>query len=135
MRQRLEDSVAGKDHVKRGPGGYVDIEFLAQFLSLGQDPENLPAGVPIRHTLARLAVNGRISARALRECGQALDILRQVEARMRLETGHAISHLPSEAQQRQRFARIAGYDSREAMDRALYFAREHARRWFEEYVG
>lgn len=134
MRQRLEDSVAGKDHVKRGPGGYVDIEFLVQFLSLGRSPESIPAGAPIRHGLARLASMGLISVRALRECGEALDILRQVEARMRLETGHAISHLPNEEGQRRRFARIAGYDSLEAMDRALFFAREHARQWFDCYV-
>jgi glutamine synthetase adenylyltransferase len=35
MRQRLEDSVKGTDHVKRGHGGYVDIEFIAQFGLLG----------------------------------------------------------------------------------------------------
>lgn len=40
MRQRLEASV-GPDHLKRGTGGYVDIEFITQYLSLvtDQDPD------------------------------------------------------------------------------------------------
>ncbi|MBN8225862.1 MAG: DNA polymerase III subunit gamma/tau, partial [Xanthomonadales bacterium] len=36
MRGRLEQSVAGEDNLKRGPGGYVDAEFIAQALVLGR---------------------------------------------------------------------------------------------------
>ena len=38
MRGRLEASV-GPNHLKRGPGGYVDVEFITQYLSLVTDPE------------------------------------------------------------------------------------------------
>ncbi|TVR12402.1 MAG: bifunctional [glutamate--ammonia ligase]-adenylyl-L-tyrosine phosphorylase/[glutamate--ammonia-ligase] adenylyltransferase [Planctomycetota bacterium] len=35
MRHRLQHSVEQRDHVKRGPGGYVDVEFLVQFGLMG----------------------------------------------------------------------------------------------------
>lgn len=134
MRRRLEDSVAGRDHLKRGPGGYVDIEFAVQFLSLGRDPADLPAGGSTAETLRALARLGAVSPAALDECLLALDVLRRVENRMRLMDGKAVSSIPTEHEARQRFARCAEYPDRQAMDLELHVARERARRWYDALV-
>ncbi len=134
MRGRLEGSVAGRDHVKRGPGGYVDLEFLAHYCCLGLDPTQLPAGASIAATIARLGQLGILSTLAVKECCGALRVLRGLEARMRLDAGHAISHLPTETGARARLARVAGYPDLASMDRELHLARERARAWFDRLV-
>jgi glutamate-ammonia-ligase adenylyltransferase len=134
MRLRLEQSVSGRDHLKRGWGGYVDIEFLAFYLSLGCDPDVLPAGAAVIETLECLADLGRIPAIAAQECSESLLFLRQIEARMRLMDGEAISSLPVEDAPRKRFARCAGFETTEEMNLALHVARERARYWFDALV-
>jgi glutamate-ammonia-ligase adenylyltransferase len=131
MRSRLEESVSGRDHLKRGWGGYNDIEFLAFYQSLGCRPEDLPASAPVDRTLQVLGELGRIPPAAVVDCRAALAFLRGIEARMRLMEGRAISSLPVDAAARRRFARCAGFSGTETMDLSLHLARERARRWFD----
>ncbi len=134
MRQRLEDSVAGRDHVKRGRGGYVDHEFIAHYLSFGVDRAALPAGLAIAESLHRLAGLGRISGEAAEELIEGLVLLRFVEARMRLTAGKAVSSLPTEPGARERLARRCGFSAVTELDLALHLARESGRRWFDRLV-
>lgn len=134
MRARLEDSVAGRDHLKRGWGGYTDIEFLAFYRSLGCDGADLPAGAPVVDTLARLAQLGRIPPAAAEQGAAALIFLRQLEARMRLMDGEATSSIPVDPDARLRFARCAGFATVAVLDRELHRAREQARYWFDTLV-
>ncbi|HYE03967.1 MAG TPA: bifunctional [glutamate--ammonia ligase]-adenylyl-L-tyrosine phosphorylase/[glutamate--ammonia-ligase] adenylyltransferase [Planctomycetota bacterium] len=134
MRKRLEESVAGRDHVKRGPGGYVDHEFIAHFLSFGVDRAALPAGLTVGDSIRRLAELGRMSAEAAEELVEGLVLLRFVEARMRLTAGKAVSSLPTEPAARERLARRCGFSALAELDLALHLARESGRRWFDRLV-
>ena len=134
MRRRLEESVAGRDHLKRGWGGYVDHEFIAQHRCLGLPPAALPPGTPIAGMFARLAELGRLPAEAANELTRSLRLLRFAEARMRLSAGKAISSLPTDAPSRTRIAKLCAYPDLASFDLALHLAREGARAWFDRLV-
>ena len=134
MRHRLEQSVAGRDHVKRGWGGYVDIEFIAQFLSLGLDPAQVPQPAGTVACLQRLAELGRIPAEAAPQLIQDLRFLRFVEGRMRLWVGKAVSSLPTDAAARAMLAKRCHQPDLESFDLAMHLARERARRWFDRLI-
>jgi [glutamine synthetase] adenylyltransferase / [glutamine synthetase]-adenylyl-L-tyrosine phosphorylase len=134
MRQRLEESVAGRDHLKRGWGGYVDHEFIAQFLCLGLSPEQLPVGSDTEMMLRRLGELGRIPAIAVDELIPSLRTLRFIESRMRLAAGKAISSLPTNKDERTFLAKRAGYDELADFDLALHLARETGRKWFNQLI-
>jgi [glutamine synthetase] adenylyltransferase / [glutamine synthetase]-adenylyl-L-tyrosine phosphorylase len=134
MRQRLEASVAGRDHVKRGPGGYVDVEFIAQYRVLGCDPSTLPTDLGTIPTLRWLAAQGRIPPACVEPLTGALRLLRAVESRQRLATGRAVSALPTTPAERLGIARRCGHDSVQAFDAALQEARQVARAWFDRLI-
>lgn len=135
MRRRLEESVAGRDHVKRGWGGYVDVEFITQYHCLGLDSAQLPAVASTSACLTRLAELGRIPQRAALELISDLRTLRFIEGRMRLWVGKAVSSLPTDDLARQRLATRCHYSNRTEFDLALHLARERSRQWFTALVG
>jgi glutamate-ammonia-ligase adenylyltransferase len=135
MRRRLEDSVAGRDHVKRGWGGYVDHEFIAQFLSLGLDPSQMPIGCATEEMLARLGDLGRIPLAGVEELTISLHTLRFAEARMRLAAGKAISSLPTEEDRRTLLARRCDFTDLASFNLSLHVARETGRRWFDRLLS
>ncbi|MFW5846292.1 MAG: hypothetical protein ACOCXJ_08700, partial [Planctomycetota bacterium] len=134
MRARLEQSVAGRDHLKRGYGGYVDIEFTVQYLSLQAGPQRLPPGLPVAESIAFLNDLGLLPDEAVEELGTALHLLRRVETRMRLAAGRAISSIPTDPVGRLRIARQSGFPDVDDMNRNLHHARERARGWFDRLV-
>nr|MBA3686206.1 hypothetical protein [Planctomycetota bacterium] len=134
MRRRLEESVAGRDHVKRGWGGYVDHEFIAHWLSFGVQPAELPIGASVADTLRRLGEIGRLPSEAVADLVRGLALLRGVEARMRLAAGKAISSIPTSAGERSELARRCQFASLADFDLALHDARQTGRRWFERLV-
>ncbi len=134
MRVRLEDSVAGRDHVKRGWGGYVDHEFIAQFVSLGLDPSQMPIGCATEDMIARLGDLGRIPLEAVEELTSSLHTLRFAESRMRLAAGKAISSLPKDTDERTLLARRCDYADLDAFNLSLHVAREIGRRWYDRLV-
>jgi glutamate-ammonia-ligase adenylyltransferase len=134
MRSRLEESVAGRDHVKRGWGGYVDHEFIAEYCCLGLPPGAMPIGIPIEDMLRQLGKLGRLPEEAPTSMISGLRVLRFAEARMRLSAGNAVSSLPTEPEPRARMARRCSYPDLGAFDLALHLARENARRWFSRLI-
>ncbi len=134
MRARLETSVAGRDHVKRGWGGYVDIEFIAQFHCLGLDPDQVPQPATTAACLKRLAELGRIPAEAVGELIADVHFLRFVESRMRLWVGKAVSSLPLDPVAREQLAKRCHQPDLAAFNLALHLARERARTWFQRLV-
>lgn len=134
MRGRLEASVAGRDHVKRGWGGYVDVEFIAQFRCLGLSPDQVPQPATTAACLRRLAELERIPTQAAHELIADLRFMRFVEGRMRLWVGKAVSSLPTDTPSRERLAKRCHLPDREAFDLALHLARERSRRWFNRLV-
>jgi glutamate-ammonia-ligase adenylyltransferase len=135
MRRRMQELAAGKEHVKLGPGGYVDAEFVAQLYSLGQPADDLPPGASIDHTLLALSTLEVLPLEAAVELGEGLRLLRLIEARMRLRDGGAGSVLPSEAEARELLAKRCGFEDAAALDAAVAETRKRLRSWFEELVG
>jgi glutamate-ammonia-ligase adenylyltransferase len=135
MRRRLEDSVAGRDHLKRGWGGYVDPEFIAQFLALGHPAEELPEPAGTAACLRGFADRGRIPGEAAEELIAGLNLLRFVESRMRLVLGKAVSSIPTEAAPRDALAKRCRFPDYQSLDAKLHAAREKNRRWFDRLIG
>lgn len=134
MRQRLEDSVAGRDHLKRGWGGYVDPEFIAQFLALGHPASELPDPAGTAACLHHFAKQGRITQAAADDLVKGLNLLRFVESRMRLVVGKAVSSIPTEAGPRDALAKRCRFPDYLALDAALHAARERNRYWFDRLL-
>ncbi len=134
MRKRMEESVADRDHLKRGPGGYVDIEFIAQYLSLRCLQGSLPAGMDIRSCLKYLSEQGCMKDEEAEALQEALRIMRGIEARMRLSAGRAISSIPTQQAERLALARRCGYPNDQQLDEKVKWAREVTRPLFETLI-
>lgn len=91
MRQRMEQSVAGTDHLKRGPGGTVDIEFAVQLLQM-REMERWPQlqNPSAFGALATIRELGLLPIEILDPLEQGFLMLRSVESCLRLadETPH-----------------------------------------------
>jgi len=100
------------EHVKLGPGGIREIEFVAQALQLargGRDP-----ALTERKTLRVLALLGErhlLPAEAVRELGAAYVFLRKVEHRLQYLDDAQRHELPEDAEDRSRLARMSGFSS------------------------
>ncbi len=85
MRRRLEDAAGPGDFIKRGRGGIVDVEFIAQTLQLihGRErPEVLSPNTPA--AIDRLARAELLSATAAAELLTSYQFLRWLETRLSL---------------------------------------------------
>jgi len=109
MRRRLEERSRGRD-VKRGFGGIVDIEFLADCLRLTHGHAKPAIRRP--GTMAALAAmrrEGLLNAREHEGLLTALQFLRSVESRIRIVWDMSRNRIPEDADQRNRLARRLGY--------------------------
>src|SRR4051812_837689 len=100
------------EHVKLGPGGIREIEFVAQALQLargGRDPaltERKTLGV-----LTLLGERGLLPDEAVSELGAAYVFLRKVEHRLQYLDDAQRHDLPADAEDRARVARMSGFSS------------------------
>jgi len=97
------------DHIKLGPGGIREIEFIVQALQLvrgGRDPAL--AVRPTLTVLARLAERNMIPAQAAQELAQAYDFLRRLEHRLQYVDDRQTHRLPTDAEERARIATMSG---------------------------
>jgi len=130
MRRRLEQSVA-RDDLKRGPGGIVDIEFVAQMLQLKHAH---------RHRGLRMA-NTLLALSALNEAGVLSDdhraffdrsyrFLRTLEGRLRLISVTPQRALPEGPTELAKLAHLMRYADGEALLADYRAYREENRRRF-----
>jgi len=100
------------DHVKLGPGGIREIEFVAQALQLargGRDP-----ALTERRTLKVLGLLGErnlLPAMAVQELSAAYVFLRKVEHRLQYLDDAQRHELPQDAEDQARLARMTGFSS------------------------
>ncbi|HEX2331870.1 MAG TPA: bifunctional [glutamate--ammonia ligase]-adenylyl-L-tyrosine phosphorylase/[glutamate--ammonia-ligase] adenylyltransferase [Burkholderiales bacterium] len=100
------------EHVKLGPGGIREIEFIAQALQLvrgGRDAE-----LRVRPTLAALKVlseKNLLPLQAARELSEAYVFLRNLEHRLQYLDDAQRHDLPQDAEDRARVAAMCGYTS------------------------
>src|SRR2546426_609848 len=120
------------DHVKLGPGGIREIEFVAQALQLvrgGRDP-----ALTVRPTLEVLSVLSKknlLPEQAARELSDAYVFLREVEHRLQYLDDAQRHDLPEEEDDRARLARMAGFASWQAFSARLQSVRDAVSRHFE----
>src|SRR5229473_2993288 len=120
------------DHVKLGPGGIREIEFVAQALQLirgGRDAALTTR--PTREALKRLAERRLLPAEAARELSDAYGFLREVEHRLQYLDDAQRHDLPEEEEDRARLAKMAGFASWEAFSARLQSVRGAVSRHFE----
>ena len=120
------------EHVKLGPGGIREIEFVAQALQLvrgGRDPEL--AVRPTLEALARLARAKLLPEEAARELTEAYHFLRRVEHRLQYLDDLQTHTLPADAEDRARVASMCGFDGWDAFAAALDAQRERVTRHFQ----
>ena len=103
------------DHVKLGPGGIREIEFIAQALQLvrgGRDPE-LSAQSTL-YVLQLLSRKRHLPEQAQQELTQAYVFLRSVEHRLQYLDDAQTHELPVDPEDRARLAQMADFGSWQA---------------------
>jgi glutamate-ammonia-ligase adenylyltransferase len=120
------------EHVKLGPGGIREIEFIAQALQLirgGRDAE-----LTIRPTLAVLDLLSRkrcLPGEAARELSDAYIFLRNVEHRLQYLDDAQTHELPEDDEDRARVAQMAEFESWPAFRATLQAHRQAVTRHFQ----
>ncbi|KQO79304.1 bifunctional [glutamine synthetase] adenylyltransferase/[glutamine synthetase]-adenylyl-L-tyrosine phosphorylase [Methylobacterium sp. Leaf88] len=113
-------AVAGHD-IKLGRGGIREIEFFVQTQQLvfgGRRPELRGRGTVAM--LDGLTRDGWIDATARDDLTAAYGFLRTIEHRLQMLRDEQTQRLPSEADELERFARFAGFATRDAFEAALF---------------
>ena len=124
------------DHVKLGPGGIREIEFVAQALQLiraGRDARlRLRPTVPTLKAMGELAL---LPAQAIDELVVAYDFLRRVEHRLQYADDQQTHMLPSAQDARARLAKAMGYADWTGFAGMLDSHRAAVRQHFEQVLG
>lgn len=142
MRRKMEEE-AGEAregvNIKAGRGGIVDVEFIAQGLTLERGGSDPWLRVPNTLTaLRRLRRRGHLPPAAYRDLAQAYLFLRHAESRLRIVHNISSNVLPNDPVQRRLLARRMGYPddalgkAEDKLDRDLALHTSAARRRFNE---
>lgn len=138
MKARMEKQriPMGEDpdfHLKLGPGGLVDVEFLAQLLQLrhgGSHPElriTSTLGALVRLEQRELLTSGEAAALA-----EAYRFCTHVRNRLYLQAGRGIDALPRDPADEWRLALSLGYGQRGELREQYRRVTRRARRIFED---
>lgn len=109
MRFRMEEG-ARPANLKRGPGGVVDIEFVAQMLQLvhgGREPRLRISGT--LPSLVALRKAGLLGDERFAFLERAYRTLRAIEGRLRLIDAAARHDFPESSDERRKLAHLLGY--------------------------
>jgi glutamate-ammonia-ligase adenylyltransferase len=124
------------DHVKLGPGGIREIEFIAQALQLargGRDPDLTVR--PTVKVLRRLGEKRLLPAAAVDELCAAYVFLRNVEHRLQYLDDAQRHDLPEGAEDRARVARMSRFSGWEEFQTVLDKHRQAVSRHFEAVLA
>jgi glutamate-ammonia-ligase adenylyltransferase len=119
-------------HVKLGPGGIREIEFVAQALQLvrgGRDPELTVR--PTLEVLQNLSAKRLLPESAAAELSQAYVFLRRVEHRLQYLDDAQRHDLPQEPEEQSLLARLCGFADWRDFSTALEAQRAAVSRHFE----
>jgi glutamate-ammonia-ligase adenylyltransferase len=109
MRLRMEEG-AKPTNLKRGPGGVVDIEFIAQMLQLlhGAGDARLRT-TETRAALAALHKAGHLTDAQFDGLSRSYRTLRLIEGRLRLLDAAARHDFPADPEEQRKLAHLLGY--------------------------
>ncbi len=128
MKALIDAEVARKDlaaHLKLGPGGIREIEFIVQLVQLirgGREPS-----LRVRGLLAALSASeqlGLIPAARAKKLAEAYRFLRRLENRVQMFADQQTHDLPDDPLQRRRIARALGFADWDALVARLEQHRE-----------
>ena len=138
MKLLIEKQVARKeliDHVKLGPGGIREIEFIVQSMQLirgGQDKRL--QGARLFEILPQLARSRLLRAQAVGELDTAYRYLRTLENRLQMIADAQTHSLPRDPAAQQKLARAMGHEDWEALRHAYAAHTAHVQREFNALV-
>ena len=115
MRMRIQET-ADEGHVKFGPGGIVDIEFLVEMMQLQHARKNSRLRTP--NTLAALEEfrsDGLITHDEHHLFDNGYRLLRLMEGRLRLMNATTRDRLPTDPTELNKLAHLVRYPSAEAL--------------------
>jgi glutamate-ammonia-ligase adenylyltransferase len=135
LHAQIRAEVARRDlagHIKLGPGGIREIEFIAQAFQLirgGRDAE-LQAR-PTLEVLALLQKKGLLPAQAVTELSAAYDFLRRLEHRLQYLDDAQTHELPANSRDQALIAAAMGFDDYAAFMTGLDAYRAQVSRHFD----
>jgi len=135
LHAQIRAEVARRDlsgHIKLGPGGIREIEFIAQAFQLirgGRDPELQTR--PTLEVLALLQKKGLLPVEAVAELGAAYDFLRRLEHRLQYLDDAQTHELPAGSEDQALIAAAMGFDDYAAFMTRLDAHRERVSRHFD----
>jgi glutamate-ammonia-ligase adenylyltransferase len=123
------------EHVKLGPGGIREIEFIVQALQLTRGGRDRRLQTPALLTaLERLGAARLLPAEAASELRGAYLYLRRLENRLQMLGDTQTHQLPSEALARERIARAMGCADWRRLTEQLQEQRERVSRHFRQVI-
>jgi [glutamine synthetase] adenylyltransferase / [glutamine synthetase]-adenylyl-L-tyrosine phosphorylase len=121
------------DHIKLGPGGIREIEFIAQAFQLIRGGRDAQLQVrPTLEVLALLAARNLMPEAAVAELSEAYLFLRRLEHRIQYLDDAQTHALPVQEEDRARVARAMGFDAWAAFREALERQRARVSWHFEQ---
>ncbi len=134
MRLRMQEGASPRN-IKRGLGGTVDIEFAVQMLQLkfaGQFPSVLIPNTV--QAAAALQQHGLLSRDDYEYFCQSYQMLRWVEARLRLMNTASRHDLPEPGEGFANLGLLLGYDNHQQLRNEIEYLRRENRRRFTQLV-
>ena len=131
-RERLPRGEDPDFHLKLGPGGLSDIEFLVQLWQLrlaSKTPELQTTGT--LEALDHLAQMGIVSLGEAEHLATTYRLCTQIRNRLVLQTARPHDSIPLDGEESARLARSLGYDSRSQLREEYRRTTRRARRIFE----
>ena len=131
MRYRMEEG-AKPTNLKRGPGGVVDIEFIAQALQLVHGGVETRLRTTETHVaLAALHDAGHLTDAQFDALTRSYRTLRLIDGRLRLLDAAARHDFPSDAAEQRKLAHLLGYGDAAALAADVQTITSRTRREFE----
>ena len=138
MKALIEKDVARRDladHVKLGPGGIREIEFIVQAFQLIRGGQDRRMQTPsLLAVLPQLAGGKLLPARVAQELEAAYLFLRRLENRLQMLADAQTHRLPEDALTRERIAAAMGFASWELCAPELELHRARVTRAFQEVM-
>ena len=135
LHAQIRAEVARRDlagHVKLGPGGIREIEFIAQAFQLIRGGRDMELQIrPTLEVLALLPKKSLLPQQAVAELGAAYDFLRRLEHRLQYLDDAQTHELPEEAEDQALIAAAMGFDDYAALMHRLDALREQVSRHFD----
>ncbi|QDV80577.1 Glutamate-ammonia-ligase adenylyltransferase [Planctomycetes bacterium K2D] len=131
MRRRLE-ATASPRNLKRGVGGTVDTEFLAQMLQLRHGGDDPSVRTPnTLDALTALEAGGYLATEDADFFRRSYRLERSVESRIRLMNSAGRHEFPDDEREQRKLAYLLGYASAKAMVNEVEDCRQETRARFD----